>query len=177
MRIVLTIDAQAVGGPRAVATIARGYLRGLILHNRILIRRGLVPALYESFMRGRLVFQPEPWAGRFEEFACAKTCIDRGWGDCDDLVPWRCAEIIEREGRLAMPKVYWRMRDADGRPIRDETRWQEAATIGYHTEARIACRCHGRLDCDNSEVEDVAAFLGMARRGMREEDGPRRKAS
>lgn len=176
-RLVADVDANELGGPIGVATVCRAYLCGLIQHDRVLIRRGVVPGLYDSFLEGRLIFQAEPWAGRFEEFACAKTCIDRGWLDCDDAVPWRCAEVIEHERRLALPKIYWRMRDAEGRQIRDQRLWRRAASIAYHTEARLACRCHGRLDCDNSEVEDVSAFVGMGRRGAQEQDRPRRKAS
>ena len=173
MRIVLNVSAEAVGGPRAVATIARGFLRGVILHDRILIRQGLVPSLYGLFRRGKLRFQPEPWAGRFEEFADALTVARRGWGDCDDLVPWRCAEWQEHRGVLALPKVYWRMRDADGRMFTDEKRWREAASISYHTEVRLPCKCHrlndpARFDCDDAPVEDVSTFVGMARRATRE---------
>lgn len=166
MRIVVNVDATAVGGPRAVATIARGFLRGVILQNRILMRRGLVPSLYGAFRQGLMRFAPEPNAGRFEEFADALTCIERGWADCDDLVAWRCAELQE-EGVYALPKIYWRMVDSNGRRIDDERRWQEAATVGYHGEVRVPCKCHkGRAAhlCERSSVEDPSAFLGMARR-------------
>lgn len=170
MRIVVNVDAAAVGGPRAVATIARGFLRGVILQNRILIRRGLVPPIYGAFREGLIHFQPEPWAGKFEEFADALTCVERGWGDCDDLVAWRCAELQELEGVAALPKIYWRLRDEHGNPIEDERRWREAATTAYHAEVRIPCTCHrGRAAyrCERSSVEDVSAFLGMARRATR----------
>lgn len=170
MLIVCNVDAEAVGGPRAVATIARGFLCGVILQNRILIRRGLVPSLYGAFREGLLSFQAEPNAGKFERFDDALVCIERGWGDCDDLVAWRCAELQELKGRRALPKIYWRMRDAAGNAIDDERRWREAATTAYHAEVRIPCRCHqGRAAyaCERSVVEDVSAFLGMARRATR----------
>lgn len=176
-RLDVDVDINAVGGPVNVARVCRAYLCGLIEHNRILIRRGAVPGLYEAFEAGRLIFQPEPWAGKYEEFACAKTCADRGWLDCDDAVPWRCAEIIEHDRRLAAPKIYWRMRDERGRLFVDPRLWRHAASIGYHAEARIACRCHQSLTCDSSEVEDVSAFIGMGRRGLRDQDRPRREAS
>lgn len=173
MRIVLNIDADTVGGPRAVATIARGYLRGLILQDRILIRRGLVPSIYGAFRRGELEFRPEPEGQGFEEFADALECMKRGHGDCDDLVPWRCAEWIEKRGVLALPKVYWRLRDEDGEIIHDPRRWRDAATTSYHAEVRLPCKCHGLHRCANAAVEDVAALVGMARRGRRPEGGAR----
>lgn len=173
MRIVVNVDAKAVGGPRAVATIARGFLRGVILQNRILIRRRLVPSLYGAFMRGELRFAPEPWAGRFEEFADAVTVARRGWGDCDDLVCWRCAEWQELKGINAQPKIYWRLFDESGRQLPPSADWRDAARIGYHAEVRVPCTCHRpndprRLSCDGSFVEDVSTFLGMARRATRQ---------
>lgn len=171
MRIVVNVDAEAVGGPRAVAQIARGFLRGVILQNRILIRRRLVPSLYGAFREGRLRFRPEPWAGKFEEFADALTVVGRGWGDCDDLVAWRCAEWQELEGVLALPKIYWRLRDGEGHELPPE-QWRDAATTSYHAEVRLPCKCHrlndpARFLCVDAPVEDVSTFLGMARRATR----------
>jgi hypothetical protein len=49
--------------------------------------------LYKSSIR----YQPEPWAGEgVEEFADPFTVLDRGWGDCDDLVIYRGAELLAR---------------------------------------------------------------------------------
>lgn len=158
-----------------MATIARGYLRGLILQNRILIRRRLVAPMYDLFLAGKLVFRPEPEGQGFEEFADALTCMRRGWLDCDDAVPWRCAEIIEFEHVLALPKIYWRCRDGNGELI-DPSRWQEAETTTYHAEVRRPCKCHRSHRCENAPVEDVAALVGMARRGRNPEGARRRRA-
>lgn len=39
-------------------------------------------------------YQTEPWAGEgVEEFADPYTVFERGWGDCDDLVIFRGAQI------------------------------------------------------------------------------------
>lgn len=52
-----------------------------------------LPALYSTTVR----YQDEPWAGEgLEEFADPYTVFHRGWGDCDDLVIWRGAELIAR---------------------------------------------------------------------------------
>jgi hypothetical protein len=141
----------------------------LILYDRILIRSRQVEPIYRLFLEGRLRFMAEPWAGKFEEFADALTAQRRGWCDCDDAVPWRCAEWQEYRGVNAQPKIYWRMRDAEGRAIHDESRWKEAATIAYHTEVRLPCLCHRSLKCQDAPVEDVSTFLGMARRRATQE--------
>jgi len=50
-----------------------------------------LPPLYKSEVK----YQAEPWAGQgVEEFADPWTVLERGWGDCDDLVIYRGAELI-----------------------------------------------------------------------------------
>jgi hypothetical protein len=90
MRIVVTIDPRKLE-PELVALLAGTYLRGVVLRNRIAIRRGEVGSLYHSDVE----YEREPWAGEFEEFADCLTVDRRGWGDCDDLVAWRVAELQE----------------------------------------------------------------------------------
>lgn len=143
MKIVVQIDPTVFGDPRVVAMIARGFLKGVILQNRLLIRRGLVPLLYSSGVR----FNPEPNAGRFEEFADALTVYRRGWGDCDDLCAWRCAEIQE-QGGMAWPKIYWRDFDGNRRM--------------YHGEVRLYSRTRQGNWVPTDRVEDPSRFLGMA---------------
>lgn len=143
MRIVVQIDPTVFDDPRVVAMIARGFLKGVVLQNRLLIRKGMVPSLYEG---SGVKFRPEPWAGKFEEFADALTVYKRGWGDCDDLCAWRCAELQE-QGGMAWPKIYWR-KQPDGTRL-------------YHGEVRIFEKRHGRWIPTN-KVEDPSRFLGMA---------------
>lgn len=131
MIVRLDLDPKVLREPRAMATVARGYLHGLVLYDRVLLRKKIVPPIYDAFMNGDIEFRSEPWAGKYEEFADALTCIRRGWGDCDDLAPWRVAELNE-QGERAGLKIYWRGR-------------------GFHVEVRRA----------DGTVEDVARFLGM----------------
>ena len=50
-----------------------------------------LPALYTSSVQ----YAPEPWSGSgVEEFADPWTVLARGWGDCDDLVIYRAAELL-----------------------------------------------------------------------------------
>jgi hypothetical protein len=50
-----------------------------------------LPLLYTS----SIIYKPEPWSGSgVEEFADPWTVHARGWGDCDDLVIYRAAELV-----------------------------------------------------------------------------------
>jgi hypothetical protein len=53
------------------------------------IERGEVPTFHEALSKGMVKWKPEP-PGE-ERFDHARTVINRGWGDCDDLAPWRAA--------------------------------------------------------------------------------------
>ena len=57
------------------------------------LRRRPLPNLYSGEC-DHIRYQPEPWAGEgVEEFADPYTVFERGWGDCDDLVILRGAQI------------------------------------------------------------------------------------
>lgn len=111
MRIVVDIDNAALrDAPRAVALAARGVLFGVVVLNVLLMRdarkRGTpYPKLYKSGVR----FAPEPNQGKWEDFATCQKVIERRWGDCDDLVAYRVAELRESgEDPKANIKIYWR---------------------------------------------------------------------
>ena len=136
MRIITNIDSSALRkNPAAIASVARGFLQGLITYDRLLLRMGAVPKLGDS----SVIFKREPWAGRWDEFADALTCMKRGWGDCEDLVAWRVAELQEAGELAANVKIYWRELPNGEADI-------------YHAEVR---RADGR-------VEDPARERGMA---------------
>lgn len=79
----------------------RAWLRALVALNVELLklaraRRAPLPALYRS----GVVYRPEPRASSTaiaantsEDFAPCVVALARGWGDCDDLAAWRCAEL------------------------------------------------------------------------------------
>ena len=49
------------------------------------------PAIYQSGVR----FRPEPQAGSgVELYQTIPEVLAQGWGDCDDLTGWRCAELL-----------------------------------------------------------------------------------
>lgn len=63
--------------------------------------RGCVPPLLSGswklppLHRSGVQYRPEPTYGQgFEDFALPFETNARGWGDCDDLVIWRLAELM-----------------------------------------------------------------------------------
>lgn len=54
-----------------------------------LIRQGKAPDFHDALEHGQVKWKPEPPGN--ENFDNAETVVKRGWGDCDDLAPWRAA--------------------------------------------------------------------------------------
>lgn len=101
-----------------------------------------VPGLYESGVRyeeePHWTFQGEP----VEEFASIPICIARGWGDCDDLAPWRCAELRLRARENAKIRIQWQRQRLPGGKLGRKY---------FHIVVRRA----------DDSVEDPSAKLGM----------------
>lgn len=130
-----------VDEPHILAMGARSLLECTVAQNQIMMRAnpGAFPPLYQSKVR----FRPEPNAGEYEEFATADLVLRRGYGDCDDLVAYRVAELRE-QGEDATIRIHWR---------------DKGATTGrlYHVTVR---RGKTRKFPDG-EIEDPSRFLGM----------------
>lgn len=93
-----------------------------------------VPLLYQSGVR----YAEEPWnanGARVEEFADIPTVYARRWGDCDDLAPWRVAEL-RAMGEPAKIRITWKTLKS-GRL--------------FHVLVRRA----------NGQIEDPSKILGM----------------
>lgn len=128
---------------RIFGTVIKALLDAQVRNNLLYLSLHRdVPPLYASGVR----YQNEPVGQTFngqpaEEFALIPVVLARKWGDCDDLGPWRVAELIHA-GVPAKIRVQWRARrNADG-------------TLGrkyFHIVVR-----HG-----NGEIEDPSAKLGM----------------
>jgi hypothetical protein len=58
--------------------------------NELMIKRGDVPPWEEALARG-VEWRPEPPGA--ERFDHAATVLARGWGDCDDLAPYKAATL------------------------------------------------------------------------------------
>lgn len=71
----------------------------------------LVPPLYRSGVR----YREEPQSWELEHFDTIPVVQGRKWGDCDDLAPWRAAELVfTREDPGASIIVKWKRRPDNG---------------------------------------------------------------
>lgn len=125
-------DINLMKRSRYQALFVKPFLEALVTANQLYIRTHHVPPIYESGVR----YEEEPVDGRPEEFASIYQVIKRGWGDCDDLAPWRCAELRE-QGERAKIRITWRRRNSGQRV--------------YHVIVRR----------ENGTIEDPSALLGM----------------
>lgn len=117
----------------------------VINFNRLYMRTHRVPSLYDS----KVVYQEEPPGQPFEEFAPIPQILLRGWGDCDDLVPWRVAELREH-GEPAQPRILWQKAKGGkhkGKKI-------------FHFVVRRARKKNGVWTITN-EIECPSTILGM----------------
>lgn len=159
MRFVVSIDTDAVEDPRVVAHIARGFLQGVILQNRLLLRQARrrgrpYPELYKSGVVFKREAPPKPGQPRIQQMVDLRTVLRRRGGDCKHLCAWRVAELQEA-GEPANIKIYWRQRcKACGRLVNDSPRCKcggRAKPFIYHAEVRRG----------DGSVEDVSRYLGM----------------
>jgi hypothetical protein len=117
---------------RVLGDAIRYVLEGVVRVNQFYMRLHHVPSLYSSGVR----YQEEP-EGTVEEFATIPVVLKRKWGDCDDLAPWRCAELRET-GENAHIRIIWKKSRITGRRM-------------YHVVVRRA----------DGTIEDPSARLGM----------------
>jgi len=135
---IVTRVSAPTRNPKILALICTGFLNGVVANNlvtmRIAKRQGRpISPIYELARTGKVRFQRE--AGPHEEFADVLTVLRRGWGDCDDLVAWRVAEL-QAKGEKAQVRIYWRVKNG---------------SIRMHAQVRRA----------NGRIEDPSRYLGM----------------
>lgn len=117
-------------GSRQMGTVIKLVLDALVRVDLAYLSTHNVPELYRSGVR----YQNEP-KGTTEEFAAVPVVLSRGWGDCDDLAPWRVAEL-QKHGEKARLRIVWHKKPS-GRL--------------YHIVVRR----------ENGRIEDPSAILGM----------------
>lgn len=127
---------------RMLGLAIKPILDALVTDDQLYLRVHHVPPIYESGVRymEEPVNQAKLGGGptyRVEEFAAIPAVIERGWGDCDDLAPWRCAELREN-GEAAKVRIQWKKNVASGQKL-------------FHIVVR---RADGR-------IEDPSLLLGM----------------
>ena len=165
MKILINIGDETpwLRKSRTFGIVIRIVLEALVKVNQAFLRTHNVPSLYKAGVRygeeppGDLVFTAAGSGpveknfskhinGQVEEFADISTIIHRGWGDCDDLAPWRCAELREA-GEKAKIRIQWKT--------------TKAGKL-FHIVVRRA----------DGTVEDPSAVLGMG--GINNWKHPRR---
>lgn len=126
---------------RMLGLAIKPILEALVTADQLYIRTHHVPPIYQSGIR----YMEEPVnvakvsgeTYRIEEFAAIPAVIERGWGDCDDVSPWRVAELREH-GEPAKIRIQWKKNAESGQKL-------------YHIVVR---RADGR-------IEDPSLLLGM----------------
>jgi len=131
MRVLIDLNHSSLKPSKALAPLIQSLCTSLAIANRIILKNASIPLIYDSGVR----YRPEPVQWPFERFDNAATCFARGWGDCDDLASWRCAELLN-QGEKANIIVSWK--PAEGGRL-------------YHITVRRA----------NGAKEDPSARLGM----------------
>lgn len=93
-------------GTKDSVRILSSLVSSLALANlRYLHKNPQTPALYDLGKRGLVRYQREP-RGK-EEWCDLLEVYRRGWGDCEDLAAWRCAELQFRK-IPAVPNIRFR---------------------------------------------------------------------
>lgn len=94
---------------RTLGVVIKAILDTQVLNNRLYLSlHSRVPPLYRSGVR----YENEPnysFEGQpLEEFALIPIVIARGWGDCDDLAPWRVSELQQICKESAKIRIQWK---------------------------------------------------------------------
>lgn len=108
-------------------------LEALVTVNQLYLLTHHVPDIYES----GVVYREEPKGLGYEDFAPIPTILSRGWGDCDDLAPWLCAQC-RMKGEKAKIRIQWKTLRPKGSKL-------------FHIVVRH----------EDRSIEDPSAKLGM----------------
>lgn len=88
---------------RMMGMALKSLLDALTTVNLQILTTHHIPPLYASGVR--YANEPREWVR--EHFDAIPVVLKRGWGDCDDLAPWRCAEL-RKQGKRAAIRVKWK---------------------------------------------------------------------
>ncbi len=141
--------------------VARELMRSMVLQNCFLFRRLGIPPLYRS----GVLYAKEPQAPAYEMFDNCKIVFARKWGDCDDLAPYRAAELrVYGDPGLGLGpcKALKSGRCAHGTFSMSGS----GEILPCCANVRIYCRAgSGVFHCEtrlpDGSVEDPSRFLGM----------------
>lgn len=119
MMVLMNLSGEQSGWlhrSKRLAIAIKALLDAQVLINQVYLSLHDVPPLYRSGVR--YMNEPKKWLIQgypiaIEEFACIPEIIKRGFGDCDDLAPWRCAEL-RRAGEKAKIRITWKANPVEG---------------------------------------------------------------
>jgi hypothetical protein len=97
VRVVVEIPVDDENGPWAVKLLMDALI---CIWGRYLSRHQF-PKLYSC----RIRYQQEPNAGQYEVWKSPAQTFEDGWGDCDDLVLWRAAELVAAGERASCQTI------------------------------------------------------------------------
>jgi len=117
---------------RVFGIVIKALLDATVWIDLIYIKFHRVLPLYQSGVR----YSEEP-EGQIESFDTIPAVLARGWGDCDDLGPWRVAEL-RAAGEKAKIRIQWKWHQISGQKL-------------FHVVVRRA----------DGTIEDPSALLGM----------------
>ena len=126
------IDRGWLRHSRMLALAIKPLLDANVKVNRLYLATNKTPSIYQAGVRYR---EEDPRQG-YEDFAIVPAIIARGWGDCDDLAPWRVAEL-QNAGEHAEIRIQWKKIPNRGKL--------------FHIVVRRA----------NGSIEDPSRLLGM----------------
>lgn len=150
---------------RVLGLVIKPLLDALVMVDQLFLRLHHAPALYKSGVRYReepptYVTFSDGQQRAVEEFASAAIVLGRLWGDCDDLAPFRCAEL-RNKGEQATIRIQWK-RQASGRKLYHIVvrRPPNVPDFNPNFMVRVYANINGQRVC-TSVIEDPSRALGM----------------
>lgn len=145
MQVTITLPPELPMSQRT--RLARGFLGGVVVVNRCLLRKGLIPPLFRSGVVYGEQLGPE-------EFPDALVTLRRGIGDCAPLSCWRVAELQElHDARIKAGLIHPRT------PPPQLTLYTRE---GPRTLTHVQVRHAPTEQFPAGRIEDPSRMLGMA---------------
>lgn len=154
MKVQITLGSPLTRDGRYLASAVRHLLYGLTKVNLAYLQRHKVPSLYHTGVR----YRPEP-PGSVEMFDDIPTVLGRGWGDCDDLAPFRLAQLWKEGETGARLRIRW-VREKWDSPRLFHVNIRRAPGVQIRRGLFRALDGHGRPD-NGPPIEDPSVLLGM----------------
>lgn len=145
---------------RRLAQVIRPLLEAQVANDLLFIQTHRIPALYGSGVRYReepptFVTFADGRTQKIEEFASLPIVLARGWGDCDDLAPWRTAELRAR-GERASIRIFWKQPTPSSQKVYHIVVRRPRASVRDFNPLFMAVTKDG-----GSVIEDPSMALGM----------------